>query len=317
MDRRYLPSKKIVVLVGVILLGGLTVFITQNQNNGGNLGGLEQATTTSEQLRQLDSDEDGLSDWQESLWGTDPQIADTDGDGTEDGAEVEAERNPNQAGPNDQLARINTDINNSEQAQTSTTAETNLTKRAGESFMPQAVILAAAQESGEEITDSDLSRIADSFQTQNLSSQAETYSEADLSVTNNSTEGVRREYVRGLMETLQAQTNPNQRGVLSVIATALQERQTEPLDLSPYLTQNQAAINGLLALSVPSVYIQSHIALVNSLAKIQTALKQMQRITTDPLGGVVAVQLYKQATVESNETARGLAEEINQSFNNE
>ncbi|MCH7529851.1 hypothetical protein IIB50_01915 [Patescibacteria group bacterium] len=42
----------------------------------------------------LDSDDDGLKDWEEVLWGTDPFNPDTDNDGTDDGVEIAVDRNP-------------------------------------------------------------------------------------------------------------------------------------------------------------------------------------------------------------------------------
>lgn len=41
-----------------------------------------------------DTDGDGLPDWEEQLYGTDPRKTDTDGDKTSDGEEVRLERNP-------------------------------------------------------------------------------------------------------------------------------------------------------------------------------------------------------------------------------
>jgi hypothetical protein len=49
------------------------------------------AESTEELLKAYaakDTDADGLPDWQESLYGTDPHVADTDGDGTTDGEAV-------------------------------------------------------------------------------------------------------------------------------------------------------------------------------------------------------------------------------------
>ncbi|MBX4211067.1 hypothetical protein KW783_03805 [Candidatus Parcubacteria bacterium] len=59
------------------------------------------------QTAEIDSDSDGLKDWEESLWQTDPHKADTDGDSTKDGAEVAAGRNPVVKGPHDQLEITN------------------------------------------------------------------------------------------------------------------------------------------------------------------------------------------------------------------
>jgi hypothetical protein len=59
----------------------------------------------------IDSDHDGLRDWEEVLWKTDSKIADTDGDGTNDGDEVKAGRNPLIAGPDDLLQTPNATAN--------------------------------------------------------------------------------------------------------------------------------------------------------------------------------------------------------------
>lgn len=58
-------------------------------------GTASEDTVSPEQSR--DSDDDGLSDAEESALGTDPQDADTDNDGWEDGEEVKLGTNPNYA----------------------------------------------------------------------------------------------------------------------------------------------------------------------------------------------------------------------------
>ncbi len=65
----------------------------------------EAAQTTSFQNKNTnlikDSDNDGLLDWEEKVYGTDPNNPDTDGDGTTDGEEIKQHRDPLVAGPND------------------------------------------------------------------------------------------------------------------------------------------------------------------------------------------------------------------------
>ena len=48
-----------------------------------------------------DDDNDGLKNWEEALWGTDPTNPDTDADGAPDGAEIAQNRDPAKAGPDD------------------------------------------------------------------------------------------------------------------------------------------------------------------------------------------------------------------------
>lgn len=54
--------------------------------------------------KNKDSDNDGLMDWQETTWQTDPCKPDTDGDGYLDGEEVASGYNPTIAAPNDELS---------------------------------------------------------------------------------------------------------------------------------------------------------------------------------------------------------------------
>lgn len=55
------------------------------------------------EITALDSDGDGLRDWEEELWKSDPHNPDTDGDGTNDNDEVSSGRSPVVAGPDDVL----------------------------------------------------------------------------------------------------------------------------------------------------------------------------------------------------------------------
>ena len=77
-----------------------TPFAKQNQT----LPAKTAPATQSETNLTLDSDNDGLRDWEEVLWKTDSKIADGDGDGTNDGDEVKAGRNPTIKGPKDTLS---------------------------------------------------------------------------------------------------------------------------------------------------------------------------------------------------------------------
>ena len=68
--------------------------------------GSNTVESTSEKITvdyDKDSDSDSLKDWEEALWKTDPEVADTDKDGTSDGEEVKVGRDPRVGGPKDTL----------------------------------------------------------------------------------------------------------------------------------------------------------------------------------------------------------------------
>lgn len=76
----------------------------------------------------LDSDQDGLTDAEEKLYGTNPHNPDTDGDGYSDGAEIKSGYNPLKPAPNDKLT---SPLNKSLDSQASSVApdQKNLTQK--------------------------------------------------------------------------------------------------------------------------------------------------------------------------------------------
>lgn len=93
--KNYLPSKKILVLGGVVFLGvGLYFLIPyaieyyQTHRAEFSITGTPPAplfaAVGTESPLDRDTDKDGIPDWQEALFGFDPNKADTNGDGTPD-----------------------------------------------------------------------------------------------------------------------------------------------------------------------------------------------------------------------------------------
>ena len=75
------PSKKFIKRISIIFGALIIIFVasffvnkketvTFPENSGLSVGKLKKATV--EDLISKDSDQDGISDWEENLWGTDP-----------------------------------------------------------------------------------------------------------------------------------------------------------------------------------------------------------------------------------------------------
>lgn len=79
-----------VVFLGLVLVGfGLFTFAEENSSSDKNIF--------------LDSDQDGLSDEEEKIYGTNPNDRDTDKDGYSDGAEVKSGYDPTKPAPGDKI----------------------------------------------------------------------------------------------------------------------------------------------------------------------------------------------------------------------
>lgn len=102
-------QKKSVVLfavfVGVLLIIlALILFYSSSEKAGNDTLAVNERHVQSivTETISADTDGDGLKDWEEILFKTDPRNPDTDGDGTSDGDEVDQKRNPLVKGPGDE-----------------------------------------------------------------------------------------------------------------------------------------------------------------------------------------------------------------------
>lgn len=102
------PSKKVLyvsIIVAIVVVAIITTSII-NKNKTTETLSISPKVLISQNPNQIlltDEDEDGLLDWEETIRLSDPKNPDTDGDGTLDGAEIKAGRNPTVAGPDDTL----------------------------------------------------------------------------------------------------------------------------------------------------------------------------------------------------------------------
>ena len=106
-----LPSNKAsgLILSIIILSTGIIVYSNykdQNPNEKGEVIAPQISVGSEVGDTNIDTDEDGLLDWEESLWGTDPLKYDTDDDGTSDQNEINTNRDPLVAGPDDKVIDI-------------------------------------------------------------------------------------------------------------------------------------------------------------------------------------------------------------------
>lgn len=99
--KQFLPSKHFIYIAGgIILVGGLILGMRYvwTHRNTLRLTPQQKALHDSSQkisvgeLIGRDTDSDGISDWEEALWGTDPQKVDTDGNGKTDKEEIDARK---------------------------------------------------------------------------------------------------------------------------------------------------------------------------------------------------------------------------------
>ena len=115
-----IPAKIKVLLGGMIIVAGFIIvsffinidslsYLKANILNPTDPSVQEENQKTGQKksnyFYESDIDNDGLFDYEEPLYGTDPLNKDTDGDGFLDGEEISSNRNPLIKGPNDELKK--------------------------------------------------------------------------------------------------------------------------------------------------------------------------------------------------------------------
>jgi hypothetical protein len=291
-----LPSKKILIMFAVLIvgIGALTWYgygraheadysAAPNQNQ------LDIAATSSADITtsKIDTDNDGLPDWEEALYGTDPRNPDTDSDGTPDGKEVELGRNPLVKGPKDALA------SKDNPSATSTAPENlTLTDTFARDFFTQFMSL---QQSGTKITADNANQIAsDYLKNKTLPNiSARQYSAADLSLTDSDPTHLAnyRDAITAVFGKYWPSGNTNE---LYIMQQAFTNSDTNALTgLSTIISAYQNTLSNTLALSVPKLAVSLHLNVINSLSTYIETLKMIQSAYTDPLSGLVGLNAYQ------------------------
>jgi hypothetical protein len=86
-------------MAAICIIAGAIIAINMPDKKAGE--GEDRSVVAVERIKavlDIDTDGDGLKDWEESIYGTDPSKPDTDGDGMNDNDEVKANRSPLVAG---------------------------------------------------------------------------------------------------------------------------------------------------------------------------------------------------------------------------
>lgn len=288
-----LPSKKILIALAILIVGiGALAWYGYNRGPSKNKVPNQNLVSVSPSdenntISKIDSDNDGLPDWEETLYGTDPQNSDTDNDGTTDGKEKELGRNPLIKGPKDSLVPEKTSVATSEEKENLT-----LTDTFARSFFTQYMNL---QQSGVKITSDNADQIAgDYLKNATLPSiSAKQYTSSDLSLVD-SNPNTLASYQTSITAIFAKYWPTGKVNELSIMQQSFTNNDTKALDeMTAVISAYQNILNNTLALSVPKLAVSLHLNVINSLATYIQTLKMVQLAYTDPLSGLVGLNAYQ------------------------
>ncbi|MEN9852230.1 MAG: hypothetical protein RI996_173 [Candidatus Parcubacteria bacterium] len=271
---KYVPSKKTALFIGGVLATLFLFFIIIN-SNGVSYNTSRFDVVTVNGVLQQDTDADGITDWEERLWGTDPKDSDSDNDGIPDGAEISQER--------DLLA-----IANGTDGKEITLSETD--KFARGIF----ATYSALSEKGV-VSDTAASALAASALTK-MTEQVPTIQRvyaADLRIVA-FTQASNETYKKNLI-TLSTK-NPKLGTEFELVFRGVAENNGDLLRDSQKYAKYYADFKiDLLKMSVPTNQVQNHMRLIDNISSIAMSLPRIDSIQEDIVLGIPFYTMYTES----------------------
>jgi len=315
---KYKSRKILLSIFGIlIVLGGVFVLLS-DVNPFKNTLVFEKNTDKDSAENALakivikDSDNDGLRDWEEALWKTDPRNEDSDNDGTADGEEVRKGRDPAKPGPDDKIEPANKykQVSGKEESNTVTGALIN-----------QILTYTSAQQSGNLNikTKEELDVfLAEEIKKDTRINAPSKYSIDDLVIVkiNNTEKFI--EYKDSMESIIKRYSGLYPETEFDIVATAVENNDEAILNkLDPYINTYKQLIKDLLTTVTPSDIALFHLEIVNGYERLINSIINMKNGAEDPIRNLIGIAGYQESATKITDAYVELFNEINNKLNPE
>ena len=302
-------KKFLAVFIAAVLLGAVLIFVLKIKTASKELSYEKQNQTEENKRRKeyllKDEDGDGLKDWEEILWKTDPLNPDTDHDGTPDGEEIRANRDPLKKPP-DEL----TDYSG---ANASSTAPETLTQKLGKNFLFNYLSVKGL----EGLTEEQKKNIEDSVFSEILSgvSYEKKYSEGDIKTINDNSKESVKNYINNLGKIFKnfEAAQKNDLEIFEEIVSNEKENKEKLKELENNKIIYKKTAYEILNLAAPSGYKNIHLGFSNVMNNTASAMDKMGFIYSDPAKALAGVKEY----VNESENIMAVFREFKNKFNSQ
>lgn len=298
-------NKKLNILVAILILlvgigiGGFLVLKSKAgkasiaQQLTDLFGAANQNSQTNE--KNKDSDNDGLTDWQEEIYKTDPNNPDTDGDGYLDGEEILSGYDPLKPAPNDKLSEKAI-----EPRPSTGSLGVNLTQELVKTITKNIQnVQSESSLTDQNIMDFEASNLVDNALAAALAKSPQLYflptiPESEIKISQDISEQAVKDYSAKVMEILNNNFSPEKGFTQSDLEAVLQAIQTEDFtEVDKYIKAYKDSYLAIKEIPVPLTWKEihkKHLSLTLGSANIFEAVKL---IDEDPLRAALALQQYQ------------------------
>lgn len=287
------------VVLALLIVSGAWYFSTGKNNQKDSVSpdsGLKQVANL---IAEKDSDNDGLKDWEEPLWGTDPQKSDTDGDKTNDGDEIKTNRDPLKPAPND----IRQETAKQTGVATSTEEITATDKFSRELFARYL----AFKQGGEALDQKSQDIIISSMlaETQ-LDIKAPIHSSAEFKLSQDNSATALKNYGNLLGEAIISASPETSVNEIMILNEAVQAESGDKIkELDPIIEGYQKLIKLVMATAVPTEALSIHLNFVNSLEQVLANIKTFRQFFDDPVATLAGINSYEDSVAKLQSSITG------------
>jgi len=297
-----LPGKKVQALIVIMLalfigyflysINARSLILSFLTGSSSEKASLKAVTVADDSVSNIDTDKDGLKDWQEVLWGTDKTNPDTDGDGVKDGTEISEGRDPVIKGPNDSLDKTRGVASSSIKSLSQSISDdsTNVTATLSKTLFANFMTL---QSSGGLNSASQETLINNTLANVDPGSIPPKYTIADISVVTSNVSSLRL-YGNQLAKTL------------SDFNAKMSSVQSNDMALSSY----QAMMETVRKISVPGTLGLIHLQILNNLNVAYQSLSVLNNYQNDPAKALIAMNTFKKNGDSAKELFKSIADEL-------
>ncbi len=299
--KKYLPSKKFVISLFIaILIICVSLILTFGEGTLYESKKVAEITPVDESkfeaFKQEDTDGDGLPDWQEGLYGTDPKKDDTDGDGTKDEDEMKAERDPQKANtakvgqiPNDKIEQQI--IERAKQAEIEY-EKLNDTQKLARSFLSQYI---ATQPADRKMTEEEINSVVDSMiKKVNIKDIPDKYKKEDILLSTNTDlkKGLEK-YFTILKPIIMDSVGPATIKGLDLISSIEKNNWMVNIKEINNITEIlSSSADKIIETEVSSLIKSEHLDMANAIYKMSVHLESFKEINQDPINTMLGFQGY-------------------------
>lgn len=267
-----------IILVAVVVWIVSMVYTKKQIFNAKGDSNSEVTDAETNNLYIQDSDEDGIYDWEEGLWGTDPNKEDSNADGVSDGEEIAIKKKQIQTENN---LDAESDLDGKSLTQT-------------EVFARQLLSTASLAEQQGGISAEDMENFSKSLGASIVSATIpDRYTLANIRLSSVSN----ADYKASLAEAFQEYRTANVSGLGAIYRMASGDVSAQA-DLDRLVNIYIKLSENLLKIETPHAIAGSHLVLVNNAAKLAIVFEGMKVISDDPLVAVTGFKQYQQYSGE-------------------